>query len=126
LIGFRNQIIIGDNSGLSRFASIPNKITIGKNVLMGPDILFIRSNHNFERNDIPIRFQGYSEVMPLTIGDDVWIGMKSMILPKCKCIGSGAIIAAGSVVTKDVPNFAIVGGNPARVIRYRGSIENKK
>ncbi|MDW8380816.1 MAG: CatB-related O-acetyltransferase [Verrucomicrobiota bacterium] len=59
------------------------------------------------------------ECNPLEIGHDVWIGANVIILPKCKRIGNGAVIGAGSVVTKDVPDFAIVAGNPARVIRWR-------
>lgn len=55
---------------------------------------------------------------PIVIGNDVWIGMDSMILSGVT-IGQGAVIAAGSVVTKDVPPYAIVGGNPAKVIKYR-------
>ena len=64
--------------------------------------------------------QGASDFHPVNIGNDVWIGARVTILPGVK-IGNGAIIGAGSVVTKDVPDFAIVGGNPARVIKYRNS-----
>jgi virginiamycin A acetyltransferase len=63
--------------------------------------------------------QDNSEYTPLSIGNDVWIGHNAIILPNVKSIDNGAIIGAGSVVTKDVPAFAIVGGNPAKVIRYR-------
>ena len=57
------------------------------------------------------------------IGSDVWIGLNSIILQSCKKIGHGAIVAAGAVVTKDIPNFAIVAGVPARVVKYRFSKE---
>lgn len=56
---------------------------------------------------------------PLTIGSDVWIGMNVIICPGCHCIGDGSVVAAGAIVTRDVPPFTIVGGNPARPIRKR-------
>ena len=58
---------------------------------------------------------------PLEIGHDAWIGERTMIMPGCRNIGIGAVVGAGSIVTKDVPDFAIVAGNPARLIRYRFS-----
>lgn len=59
----------------------------------------------------------------LTIGNDVWIGQYAVILPSCDYIGDGAVIGAGSIVTKNVPDYAIVAGNPAKVIKYRFSDE---
>ena len=56
--------------------------------------------------------------------NDVWIGARAIVLPGCKRIGHGAVIGAGSVVTKDVPDWAVVGGNPARVVRYRSTLSN--
>ena len=56
---------------------------------------------------------------PLTIGHDVWMGYGSVIVPAVCTIGTGSVIAAGSIVTKDVPPYAIVAGNPARILRYR-------
>jgi acetyltransferase-like isoleucine patch superfamily enzyme len=56
---------------------------------------------------------------PLEVGHDVWLGTNAFICPGCRKIGNGAIVAAGAVVTKDVPAFTIVGGNPARVLRKR-------
>lgn len=62
--------------------------------------------------------QGMAEAKPVTVGDDVWIGQRALILPGVS-IGTGAIVAAGSVVTRDVPPFAVVAGNPAKVIKDR-------
>jgi acetyltransferase-like isoleucine patch superfamily enzyme len=56
---------------------------------------------------------------PLEIGNDVWIGNRAIILGKVRSIGNGAVIGAGAVVTKDVPAYAVVGGNPARILKYR-------
>ena len=63
----------------------------------------------------------YIEYTPLTIGNDVWLGHNACIMPHVRNIGDGAIVAAGAIVNKDVPPYAIVVGNPARVVRYRFS-----
>ena len=113
-----DKIEIGDFSGIGVNCRLYGPIRIGNNVLMGPDVVILTQNHNFERLDIPIGKQGFSYPKPVVIGDDVWIGTRAIILPGVN-IGSKAIIGAGSIVTHDVPDFGIVGGNPARVIRYR-------
>lgn len=80
--------------------------------------MIFHGDHEMSRRDIPMRLQGDSVSKPVVIGDDVWIGARSIIL-KGVHIGKGAVIAAGAVVTKDVPEYAIVGGVPAKVIKYR-------
>ncbi|WP_018027538.1 acyltransferase [Porphyromonas somerae] len=115
--GTGSDISIGDNSGIGVNAYVRGPLTIGDNVLMGPDVVVLTSSHNFRRRDIPIRLQGGS-FSQVTIGNDVWIGQRVMILPGVH-IGSGAIIAAGAVVTKDVDPYTIVGGVPARFIKNR-------
>lgn len=112
-------IIIGDRSGLGVNAVIGKPLIMGKDVMMAPGCVILRVSHNFERTDISMLQQGHSEVHPLYICDDVWIGQNVMILPGCRRVGKGAIIAAGAIVTKDVPDYAIVGGNPAKVIKMR-------
>ncbi len=77
--------------------------------------------HNHDRTDIPMGHQGSTTSTPLHIAGDVWIGARAIILPGCRRIGHGAIIGAGAVVTKDVPDWAVVGGNPARIIKSRKS-----
>ena len=62
----------------------------------------------------------------LKIGNDVWIGARVIVLPGCKTIGNGVIIGAGAVVTKDIPDYAIVGGNPAKILKYRDGREVSK
>lgn len=86
---------------------------------MGEDVLFLGSGHKHDDIDIPMTLQGKLPITPLVVSDDVWIGSRVIVLPGCTKIGHGAIIGAGAVVTKDVPDWAIVGGNPAVVLRYR-------
>ena len=97
--------------------SVHGPLRIGENVMMGPDVTILSQTHNIERTDIPMGKQGMREA-EVIIGNDVWIGMRSIIMPGVK-IGDGAVIGAGAVVTKDVPDYAIVGGVPARIIKYR-------
>lgn len=121
-IGTGKDIYVGNGVGFSSNVVVRNtKLIIGDNVMIGENTIFQGGGHKFDRLDIPIGEQGrkYTDKTNLEISGDVWIGIRVIILPGCKKIGKGAIIGAGSVVTKDVPDFAIVGGNPARVIKYR-------
>lgn len=116
---FGQYVSLGDNSGIGVNAQISNHVTIGKNVMMGPDCMIYTQNHAYANLEIPMCEQGHSEVRPVVIEDDVWIGSRVIILPGVH-VGHGSIIGAGSVVTKDVEPYAIVGGNPARFIKKRG------
>lgn len=110
-------ISIGHGSGLGINCSVHGPLSIGDNVMMGPDVVILTHTHNIDRIDIPMGQQG-SRIAKVSIGNDVWIGMRSIIMPGVT-IGSGAVIGAGAVVTKDVPDYAIVGGVPARIIKFR-------
>ena len=112
------EVELGDDSSLGIDCMIPYDLKVGKDVMMGPYVVIVGDSHQFSRTDIPMRIQGIKEYCPVRIEDDVWIGARAIILPGLK-IGRGAIIGAGSVVTKDVPPYAICVGNPARVIKYR-------
>ena len=112
------EIELGDHSAIGIHANISGKVVIGDHVMMGPDCTIYTRNHAFDRTDIPMDQQGFYPHKPVFIGDDVWIGGQVIILPGVH-VGTGAIIGAGAVVTKDVPPYAIVGGNPAKIIRYR-------
>ncbi len=118
-IGSGTGLRIGDRSQIGHNSRIGQYVTIGKDVLMGPDVVIMANSHAFERLDIPINKQGALEIKPIVIGDDVWIGTRVIILPGVT-IHDKAVIAAGAIVTKDIPEAAIAGGNPAKVIRYRG------
>lgn len=119
--GTGKDFLIGNEVGLgTNFKSLNRKVEIGNYLMMGEDVLFLGGSHNYDRIDIPMGHQGGNkEKTPLKIDDDVWIGARVIVLPGCKHIGKGVIIGAGAVVTKDVPDYAIVGGNPAKVIKYR-------
>lgn len=97
--------------------STPHGMKIGNFVMIGPYCLFASVKHGFEDWKKPMIFQPVSEA-PITIENDVWIGAKVTIIGGVT-IGNGAIVAAGSVVTKDVEPYSIVGGVPAKLIRYR-------
>ena len=76
------------------------------------------SSHNVESTFLPMNQQGSLPKQKVIIGDDVWIGTRVIILPGVR-VGTGSIIGAGAVVTKDVPDYAIVGGVPAKIIKFR-------
>lgn len=108
---------IGDNSQIGVRCEV-DVVRIGRYVIMGPDTIIISQNHRHDNKEVPIALQGDEPVEPVVISDDVWIGTRVIILPDRR-IGRGAIIGAGAVVTRDVPAFTIVGGNPAVVLKYR-------
>ena len=109
------EVIIGDDVGLSGCSiSAVNRIKIGCRVLVGAGVLVIDTDaHPLSPEDRLANSPAYSE--PIEIGDDVFIGARAIILKGVK-IGNGAVIGAGAVVVKDVPERAIVVGNPARVV----------
>lgn len=111
---------VGSHVGLGKdFKTLNRILTIDNSLMMGENVLFLGGGHNYDRTDIPIGKQGGKGKTPLHIAGDVWIGARAIVLPGCQRIGHGAIIGAGAVVTKDVPDLAIVGGNPAKVLKMR-------
>ena len=91
-------------------------ITIEDDVLFGPNVSVYSSTHNFDNAEEPIKNQGYS-VSKVVLQKGCWLGVNSVIMPGIT-IGKNAVVGANSVVTKDVPNYAIVVGSPARIIKY--------
>ena len=108
---------MGDFSELGTRAMVQSNVSIGDHVIMGPDVKIYSRNHIFDRLDIPIQKQG-KNYYQTHVGNDVWIGANVIITAGCR-IGDHAVLAAGAVVTTDVPDFAIVGGVPAKVLKYR-------
>ncbi|WCO01133.1 acyltransferase [Psychroserpens ponticola] len=123
MIGTGATIEIGSHSGIGRNCYV-NNVVMGDYVMMGQDVLIYGANHNFDRLDKPMSKQGSGEMRTLIVEDDVWIGARVIITASVKKIGKGSIIAAGSVLTKDVPEYAIVAGNPAKLIKYRNTSES--
>lgn len=113
------NLSVGENSGLgiNAYLSCVAEVSIGDRVLMGPDVMIFTSDHNWCGIDKTYFNKGMSEA-PVIIEDDVWIGARSIILKGIK-VGKGATIAAGSVVTKDVESMSVVGGVPAKFIKYK-------
>lgn len=119
-IGNLQDIKIAPNSGLgNRFRMQNVKLTMGSNVMCAEDVLIIGGGHIYSSKSVPMKCQGELPKTSLIIEDDVWIGARAIIIAKNTTIGEGSIIGAGSVVTKDVPPYAIVGGNPAKIIKFR-------
>ena len=115
---FGRRLAIGNNSGLGVNCQVQGTVSIGDNVMMGPDVLIYTTNHEFKDKDIPMQKQGYQPERPVSIGNDVWIGSRVIILPGVH-IGDGCIIGAGAVVTKDVAAYCVCAGNPAKVVKER-------
>lgn len=113
------RLVIGDNVGISRntLISVRGPVSIGDNTIIGPNVSIHAENHIFNDICTPIRLQG-EDRRGIAIGQDCWIGSKAIILDGVE-IGSHSVVAAGAVVTKSVPEYAVVAGVPAKVIKMR-------
>jgi galactoside O-acetyltransferase len=115
----RGSVVVGNDSWLGPFCLLYGNgdIRIGDGVLIAGHTSINTVSHHAERVDIPISEQG-TEIAPVVIHDDVWIGLNAVILQGVT-IGRGAIIGAGAVVTRDIPAWSVVCGVPAKVVRSR-------
>ena len=111
---------VGNNSELGTRCMVQANVEIGDNVIMGPDVKIYSRNHKTDRIDTPIQEQG-KEILETKIGNDVWIGANVIILPGV-VIGNHSILAAGSVVTKNIEEYSLVGGSPAKLIKKRTDV----
>ena len=109
------DVVIGDYTRIGIHNTIIGPVTIGSHVNLAQGITVTALNHNFADKNKRIDEQGVS-TKPVVIGDDVWIGANAVILPGVT-IGKHAVVAAGAVVTTDVPENTVVGGVPAKVIK---------
>lgn len=114
-----HNLTIGANSGIGQDCKLncEEEIVIGERVLIGPEVLIFTSNHIWDKNKKTYFGQGMTR-KKVIIEDDVWIGARSIILPGI-LVGKGATIAAGSIVTKNVEDYAVVGGSPAKIIKIK-------
>lgn len=122
--GSGRGIIIGNNSGLGINCCIPSNTIIGNNVMMGPNCYILANNHKIERLDIPMIKQGNEAPRQTIIEDDCWIGRNVTMTPG-RHISQGSVIGACCVLTKDFPEYSIVGGNPSKLIRSRKNKDKK-
>lgn len=125
---YRN-IYAGDNVSLGLkpiLIAELSEIHIGNHVMFGPEVVVVGGGHNTKiigRFMTDIHEKTGNEDLGVIIEDDVWVGARAVIL-RGVCVGRGCIIGAGAVVTKSVPPYAIVGGNPARVLSFRWPVES--
>ena len=118
-IKHRENLTLGDGVCINDdvWINAVGGVTIGNNVLIGPKVVIHSANHKFSNPEIPITEQGHT-LKPVIIEDDVWVGASTVILAGVT-IGEGAVVGAGSVVTKNVEAYTVVAGNPAHIIGRR-------
>ncbi len=119
----KNRAEISPNASVGNFSELGTRcmiqanVHLGDYVIMGPDVKIYSRNHKYDNLDVPIADQGKNYYQTY-IGNDVWLGANVVVTAGCK-IGNHAIIAAGAVVSGDIPDYAIAGGVPAKIIKYR-------
>lgn len=115
---FDGEVHFGDNCNFNgMYVQGEGCVYFGNNFHSGQQCMIITQNHNYDKGEA-IPYDTTFEYKKVVIEDNVWFGNRVIVINNVT-IGEGAIIAAGSVICKDVPKYAIVGGNPAKVIKYR-------
>lgn len=116
-IGNGNNIKIGNHCRINEACRLDN-VQIGNHVMIARETVILGKMHEYRELDLPMEMQGNKDVKPIIIEDDVWIGMRVMIMPGI-IIKKGCVIGAGAVVTKDTEPYGIYGGVPAKLIKSR-------
>ena len=116
-VGNGNHIEIGNNCLINEAVRLDN-VHIGNNVMIARESIVLGKMHESANPDIPMTSQGVKDVQKTHIEDDVWLGLRVVIMPGVR-IRTGCIIAAGGVVTKDTEAYGIYGGVPAKLIKKR-------
>ncbi|CAN1513619.1 WbbJ Acetyltransferase (isoleucine patch superfamily) [Methylophilaceae bacterium] len=112
------KITIGDSTTIAPFFICIGDVTIGKNTLIAPRVFISSGSHTAKTKEL-IRDQEINGLSkPVVIGNDCWLGVNSIILPGVS-LGNGCVVGAGSVVTKSFPDYAVLVGSPAKIIRFR-------
>lgn len=120
---YSNRISLGDNVNIGPGCDIDGagNVNIGNGVIFAPEVCIYSRTHNFNSKDLSaLPFDNIMLTGEVVIDDYVWIGRRATVLPGVK-IGKGVVIGAGAVVSKDIPDFGIAVGNPAKVVKYRDS-----
>ena len=119
--GVRSRIVVGEDTAINEYNNIRasgGEIIIGKKCIISQYVSMIASNHEINTTEYMKDALWDNVKTSVTIGDDVWIGAGAVILPGVR-VGNGCVIASGAVVTKNVPDFSIVAGVPAKVVSQR-------
>lgn len=114
-------VTIGDGSRIGISNTIIGPVTIGNNVIIAQNVVISALNHGYADITRPIRLQACS-TSEVTIGDDSWIGANAVITSGVT-IGKHVVVAAGSVVTKSTPDYCVVAGNPAKVLKIYDPVQ---
>ena len=120
------KIILGMGTDINTYTRIESasSVEIGKDVLIGPNVYISDRSHQYKDVDMPIKMQGYYTRGNLKIGDGTWIGIHACVIGNVE-VGKGCVIGANAVVTKDIPDYCVVVGNPAKIVKQYDFEEKK-
>jgi acetyltransferase-like isoleucine patch superfamily enzyme len=124
-IDIARDLVMGEYGFIGKGAWICPNVIMGNYVMIAPECAILGGDHRFDIAGVPTIFSGRPEAPVTRIEDDVWIGYRVIIMAGVT-IGRGAVIAAGSLVTKDVPAFSVCGGSPCKVIKERFTAEEQE